>query len=139
VLPGAVPVRVPAGALDDDLDPQLPPRKIGGVLAREDLDLLAVHHDGVLLHLDGRLEAAVHGVVLQEVGQGLRVGDVVHGHDLERWILVRGAEEITADPPEPVDADFDGHILNLLRGNRMILPEKEDYTPAGLLSIFSGI
>src|SRR5512140_468933 len=138
VLPRAVPVRVSAGGLDDDLDPQLAPRQIGGVLAREDPDLLAVHHDGVFLHLDGRLEAAVHGVVLQEVGQGLRVGDVVHGHDLERGILVRGAEEVAADPPEPVDADFDGHIENLLRGNRMILPGKEDYTPCGSSVNFFG-
>ena len=131
MLPGAVPVRVPAGGLDDDLDPQPAPRQIGGVLAREDLDLLAVHHDGVFLHLHGRLEAAVHGVVLQEVGQGLRVGDVVDGHDPERGILVRGAEEVAADPPEPVDADVDGHIANPLHGNRMIPPKKRDYTPCG--------
>src|SRR5512141_1816962 len=138
MLPGAVPVSVPAGALDDDLDSQLLPRQIGGVLAREDLDLLAVHHDGVFLHLHGRLEAAVHGVVLQEVGQGLRVGDVVHGHDLERGILVRGAEEVAADPPEPVDADFDGHIANLLYGNRMKLPERKEYTPCGPSVNYSG-
>jgi hypothetical protein len=54
----------------------------------------------------------VDGVVLQKVGKRFRVRDVVDGHDCKRRVLVRRAEEIASDPPEPVDPDFDGHVAS---------------------------
>jgi hypothetical protein len=35
------------------------------------------------LHLDDAPELAVDGVVLEEIGEGLRVGEIVDGDDVE--------------------------------------------------------
>src|SRR5262249_40092270 len=54
------------------------------ILDREDLDVVASHGDGRLLGADlGRLERAVDAVVLENVGEGLCVGQVVDGDDFD--------------------------------------------------------
>ncbi len=46
------------------------------------------------------------------MGEGLVVGQVVDGDDVEVGVgLIRGPEEVPADPPEAVDADLDCHFV----------------------------
>jgi hypothetical protein len=55
------------------------------------------------------LEIAQDGVVFQEVGEGLGVGDVVDGHEFQVLVVQGGPQDVPPDPTEPVDADADGH------------------------------
>src|SRR5581483_5995844 len=56
-------------------------------------------------------EAPVDRVVLEQVGEGVRVGDVVDRHELERLLLEqhRGPQHVAPDASEPVDAHPHGH------------------------------
>src|SRR3546814_1885010 len=67
------------------------------------------------LHL--ALEAAVHGVVLQHVGQVVRFQQVVDGDDLDvaAEILHRRAQHVAPDAAETVDTNLDRHVT-LLQG-----------------------
>lgn len=66
-----------AGAVDDDLGVHLVPLQIGRVFLRGQADGLAVDHQAAALDLHIALEAAVHRVVLQHVGQVFRIQQVV--------------------------------------------------------------
>src|SRR3712207_9467334 len=63
-------------------------------------------------------EPAQDAVVLQQVGEGLVAGEVVHRHDLD--VLTAGGggtPEVAADPAESVDAYPDRHCRPPM-GNR---------------------
>jgi hypothetical protein len=50
-------------------------------------------------------------VVLEQVRQGLGVGQVVDRHEIEFLLAERRPQDVAADPPEPIDADFQTHDL----------------------------
>ena len=98
------------GGLDGDVNAEILPREVLRVTLAEDLDLLAVDGDGVLVVADLSGETAQDGVVLQEVGQGLGVGEVVDGDDLEvSALILESAEEVAANAAESIDTNLDGH------------------------------
>ena len=97
-----------AGGLDHDVDPQLTPGQVAWVPLGEEADGAPVDPDLFAVRADGRAEGAERGVVLEEVGEGRGVADVVDGDHLDlRVEPVRGPEDVPPDPPEPVDADLD--------------------------------
>src|SRR5687768_1792046 len=63
--------------------------------------------DALVVNRDIALEAAVNGVVLQEVGIRLRIAQVVDRHDLQRIavVLVDDLEDLPPNAAEPVDCD----------------------------------
>jgi len=96
----------------DSSDPraQLLPRQVRRVLLRQHPELVAVHDDAFPGGRDLAGEGPQDRVVLQQVGQRLRVGDVVHRDEVPvQSLLPGGPEEVPSDPPEPVDADLDAH------------------------------
>ncbi len=109
VLGGGGGVAEYAGRLDDDVDAELAPRERRRVLERADPDLAPIHEDRLAFRHDFRLERAVHRIVLQEVGKGLRVSEVVDPDDFDVLRLQRGTEEHASDPTESVDADSNTH------------------------------
>ena len=100
-----------AGGLDDDVNPQLAPGKVRRILLGECLDLLATDLDGVIVVGDFFGEASEDGVVLQEMGKGLVVSEVVDGNHLE---ISAGCDEraevIASNAAEAVDSNLDGHF-----------------------------
>ena len=58
---------------------------------------------------DVRLQVAQNRVVLEQVGERLRVGQVVDGDNIDRVVIHRRAHDVPANPAEPVDPYFDGH------------------------------
>ena len=99
-----------AGRLDHHIDPERLPGQLGGVAELQGRHFVAVDADAVLAGGDLAGEAAVHRVVLEQVAQGSRVGDVVDGHDLELRVAFHdGPYEEAADSSEPVDTDLDCH------------------------------
>ena len=59
---------------------------------------------------------AVHRVVLEQVRERLRVGEIVDGDELDvgNALLLGGADDLPADAAEAVDADANGHDLESL-------------------------
>ena len=93
-----------AGGLDDDLGAYGGPVELGGVALGEDLDLLAVDGDEVGSVGDLVLEVAEDGVVLEQVGEGRRGGEVVYGYEFDIGVAEGGAEDVASDAAEAVDA-----------------------------------
>ena len=110
-----------AGGLDDDLRADVGPVELGGVALGEDLDLLAVDGDEVVAVGDFVLEVAEDRVVLEQVGQGGRAGQVVDGNKFDLGIAERGAQNVAANAAEAVDANLNcchdfGCSYRVLRG-----------------------
>jgi hypothetical protein len=118
VLLGEVGLGEEAGRLDDDVDTQLAPGKVGRVPLGERLDLLAVDRDAVVIEADVGIQDAAHGVVLQQVRKRLVVSEVVDRDDLEVCSLRESCAEVVAsDTAEAVDTDLYRHsgLLFLVR------------------------
>ncbi len=101
-----------AGALQRNVDAELFPRQLAGILDRGDFDLSGAAVDAVALNLDLAREAAVNGIEPQQMRIGLDRGEIVDGHDLH--VLAtgfgQGAQHVAANAAEPVDGDADGHF-----------------------------
>ncbi len=69
--------------LDDDVDAQVAPGKPLRITLREDREPGSVDRDVVAVGAHRPGKPAEDGVVLEEVGKGGGVGDVVDGNDLE--------------------------------------------------------
>src|SRR5712691_843766 len=67
MLGGGCRVAEDAGRLDDDVDPELPPRERRRILLGADANLAPIDEDGLAFGLDVGDEGPVNGVVLQEV------------------------------------------------------------------------
>ena len=106
-----------AGGFDDDLGADGGPVELGGIALGEDLDLLAVDGDEVVACGDVVVQVAEDGVVLEQVSQGRRAGQVVDGDKFDFGIAERGAENVAANAAEAVDANLYCHKLwDLLEG-----------------------
>ena len=102
-----------AGAFHHDLYPLAAPGNGARFLLAEDLDLPAVDNNIIALVAHTRGKGAVVGVVGEEVGVGLGIGQVVdrdHLHvTVEAVLLKDGAVGEAANATETVDADANGH------------------------------
>jgi hypothetical protein len=99
-----VPVGELAGALQDDIDAQVFPGEGGGVRLAEHADRLPADSDVGAFGGKPLRPRSVHRVVVEEMRQGLRVRDVVHGDEVDPDLaLERRSQNETADPSEPVD------------------------------------
>src|SRR4030095_16651508 len=94
VLGGVVALGEDAGRLDDHVDAQVAPGELGRVALGAGQDPLAGDGDRLVVEGDVPLQAAEGRVVLEQVRQGLVVGQVVHGHDLD--VLALGRPEVVA-------------------------------------------
>jgi hypothetical protein len=103
-----------AGALEDDVDFIFAPLQIVGVLFPEDRDFVALENEivlddvavGVLFDFGADfvlMPASMGGVVLKEIGKGLRVDEIVDGDDFESAFFVSSAESEAPDASESVN------------------------------------
>ena len=89
---------------DHDIDAEVAPGQVGWIALAEDLDLLAVHDQGIVGVLDAARERAVGGVALEEQCVQLDRHEVVDGnHFRVRRALDEGLERLAADAAETVD------------------------------------
>ena len=100
-----------ARAFQGDVHLQLGVRQVGRVALGRDLDLAGADVDPVLARRDRAGEAAVHGVIAEQVGVGLYRTQVVDRHDLDvlAAVLDDRAKDEAADAAEAVDGDANGH------------------------------
>ena len=95
--------------------------KYDSVLGNLDADVKAtadgitVDDDAVGPALDRGGEVAEHRVVLQEMRQRLRVGQVVDGHEVDLVVGQRRAHDVAPDAPESVDPYSNRHRILRVR------------------------
>ena len=100
-----------AGAFQHDVHAHFAPLQVGGIFFSGQADFLAVDHQVVAVNGDVALEVAVHGVVLQHVGQVVGLQQVVDGDHFDTGeVLGDGAESHAADAAETVDTNFNCHV-----------------------------
>ena len=96
--------------LDDDVHAEVAPRQPLRVALGEHLDDLPVDGDAVSIGSNCPGEPPEDAVVLEQVGEHLRGGDVVDGDDLEvGGALPGGTQHVASDPAEAVDANSHSH------------------------------
>ena len=102
------------GGLDDDISLDFVPLELCGVFFRCEADLLAIDDHVVALDFDVVVEDAVNGVILQHVGEIVRIEKVVDSDDFDVFaeILDCCAEDHASDSSETIDTDFDCHCVN---------------------------
>jgi hypothetical protein len=91
VLLGVVGVSKAAGRLDHDLRAHRFPGQGSGILFLENFYDLSIHRNAVRAGADRIRQIAENGIVLQQVRQRLRIGEVVDRHKFQVWIVERGA------------------------------------------------
>lgn len=95
------------GGLKNNVNTQLSP----GELIRtqhtaNNLDGVAVYNEVVTVDLDGAVELALRGVILEQVSGGSDGGKVVDGNNLLELGLGHGAKHVAADASETVNSVF---------------------------------
>ncbi len=98
-----------AGGLDDDLRAYVGPGQLGGIALGPDLDLFAVDGDEVVAGGDFVLQIAKNRVVLEQVGESRRAGQVVNGYKIDLGIAEGGAQNVAANSAKAVDANLHCH------------------------------
>ena len=90
----------------------LAPGQLCRVAVADDGDALAIYGYGIIVILNGSLEAAMHGVVLNGVRQLSRglVGSI-DGNDLDIVSDDAGSECQTADAAKTIDSNFDHYYV----------------------------
>jgi len=106
-------LREEAGGFDDDVRADAGPIDFGRILHLENLEGFALDGDGVVGVSDVVREIAKDGIVFEQVREGLGVGDVVDGDELDVLVVERGAHDVPSDAAEAVDADLDGHTTSV--------------------------
>ena len=106
-----LPRREDPGAFQRHVDAEVGPGQPRRVALAEHLDRPRADVDRAFRHLDRAGEAPVDRIVAQQVRIGLHVAQVVEGDDGEIGAagFMNCAQDIAADPPEPVDGDANRH------------------------------
>ena len=103
-----------AGGFDHDIRADFVPFQLGWIAHLREADFFAVDHQVVAVHRDVALEFTVHGIVLQRVGQVIRLQQIVDADDFDVGKILRcGAKHHASDAAKTVDAYFDCHHLLL--------------------------
>jgi hypothetical protein len=114
----AISRREDAGGLEHDVHAEILPRQLRRILHREDLELVLGHGDPVAGRFHVRLEVAEDRVVLEEMRQGLGVGEIVDGNEVDVRRAQRRAHDVAANAPKPVDTDPNRHHVPPMRARQ---------------------
>ena len=106
-----------SGGFDDHLRANRLPIQLGGIFLGENLDVLAIDGDGIVRSRKSDSEVTEDGVVLQQMGQSLGIGEIVDGDELQARIVECGAKNIAANAAKAVDANFNCHRTSLRNAN----------------------
>ena len=102
---GLLCVRKHTGGFHNNVNALLSPRKIRGIAFGRDLDLFALDHQVAVDHTDFAGIGAVDAVVLQQMGKGVHIGQVVDGDHFKLRPRHELSESQTADSAKTIDCN----------------------------------
>jgi hypothetical protein len=97
------------GGFEYDFNAEIFPGQLRRILRRQNLELLTGDRDAVAAGLHVGLEVAEHRVVLEQVGEGGGIREVVDRDEIDISAAQRGTHDVAANSPEPVDPDLHRH------------------------------
>src|SRR5580658_934216 len=112
MLFGVVGIGEVAGRLDDDLRSDGIPGQSGGIFFFEDFYDFAIDRNAVGSGGDFIGQVAEDGIVLEQVGERLGIGEIVDGDEVEVLVRERGAKNVASDASKSINADFYGHAAS---------------------------
>ena len=89
-----------------------------GSFSLKTLMTLAINRNAVGAGRDLVGQVAENRVVLEQVGQRLRIGEIVDGDEVQVLVGERGAENVTSNASKTINADFYCHVAS----NKFFLP-----------------
>src|SRR5208283_2380438 len=98
-----------AGRLHNHLCADVGPGQLGGIALRPHFDLFAVDGDEIVARLDLIGQVAQDRVVLEQVSQRRRAGQVVDGDKIELFVAERGAQNVASNAAKAVDSNLYCH------------------------------
>jgi hypothetical protein len=110
VLGRVVTVPEKAGAFAGNVHTVFLPGQLFGIFDGRVGDGLAVDLDGAVFGFDVHIQFGMDRIILQQVGHGCRIGQVIDGHDFHVRMVHGGPENHATDSAKAVDADFDAHL-----------------------------
>ena len=119
VLLGIVGIRETTGGFDYNLGTDTFPGQGGWIFLFENLDGLAINCNAVGACGNLVRQIAQHRVVLQEMGQSFRIGQVIDCHELQIGVLQRRTQDVPADTSETINAYFYSHVASEREMNRL--------------------
>ena len=100
------------GTFDHQIRTDVAPLQVGRITLGSQADLLAVNNQVVTVNCDITVEVTVDRVVLQHVGQIVRLQQVVDTNHFDILEVFRNStERHTTDTAKPVDTDFNCHVF----------------------------
>src|SRR5664279_2391687 len=97
------------GGLDYNLGSDGFPGQGGWIFFFENLDDLAVDGNAIGTGRDRILQVSQNRVVLQQVGEGLGVGEIVDGDEVKILVRECGAQYVASYASKSINANFNGH------------------------------
>src|SRR6185437_1222453 len=90
------------------------PGERGGVALGEHANLVAVHTDTVVRVRHDSAVGAMHRVVLEEMRQRARIGEVVHGDKVNfaSPLFLRCTDDLAPDASKSIDTDPNRHVVH---------------------------
>src|SRR5580658_3129996 len=109
MFPGIGGVGKPPRRFDDDLSSDRVPGQGSGIFLFKNLDGLAVDRNTVGAGGDLVRKVAEDRIVLEQVGQSLGIGEIVHRDEVEVLVGQCGAQDVASNTSESINANFYGH------------------------------
>ena len=101
-----------AGGFNHDVSTQLAPIQVGGVALGHGGEGLAVNGDRGVVIRNFFAQTTGYRVVLQQVSQGVVVGQIIHADDFDIGALLQSsAEEVAANAAKTIDTYANGHCF----------------------------
>src|SRR5262245_57126498 len=95
-----------AGAFNNIVDPQCTPREFGRVSLAEDLKGIVVNHHGITVEAYFTRVHSMDAVIFEEIGEVLRVGEIVDGHHIKVATHFGNAGDDASNTTETIDRNF---------------------------------
>ena len=107
-----------AGAFDDQVGADVAPFQVSRITLGSEANSLAVDHQIVALDRNITVEVAMHGIVLEHVGQIICFQQIVDTDYFDiAEVLGDGTEGHTTDTAKTVNTDFNRHVVFLLKSD----------------------
>ena len=110
--PASICLRAPSAVVNRPVDSRTrsTPRSFHGSV---DANLIAVDDDRSVARANVALIGSVHRVVLEEMRECVRIGQVIDSDELDvgNRLLPRGPKHLTSDTSKPVDANANSHSV----------------------------
>ena len=91
------------GRFKHNIDVQFFPRQVRRIAFLEDFNFVTAHDDVLVVVTDFAVEFAVHRIPFKQMGQGMRVSEIIDSDDLLDLFLRHRAKDVASDAPETVD------------------------------------